>query len=100
MVHNTGVVHSSYVRKVAPELRKDVSLGDALTVAPKYLARAIDLVERNFVLLAAELWKRLAPDDAERAFVMIDIAFERLNAQRWTVSGGAKFFYVERQEDG
>ena len=92
MVHNNGVVHSSYMRKVHSDLRKGVTLGDALSVSPTYLAKAIDLVERNFVLLAMELWKRLAPADEERATVMIEIAFERLKTERWLVSEGLSFF--------
>jgi len=49
-------------------------------------------VERNFVLIAAELWKRLSPTDGERAKVMNEVAFERLKAERWFVSEGLSFF--------
>jgi hypothetical protein len=92
MVHNNGIVHSSYMKKVDPELRKNISLGGALSVSPEYLGKAIDLVERNFVLIAAELWKRLSPDDEERATVMNQVAFERLKTDRWMVSEGLSFF--------
>ncbi|HLM79806.1 MAG TPA: hypothetical protein VK302_04150 [Terriglobales bacterium] len=92
MVHNNGIVHSSYMKRVDPEFRKGVSLGDALGVSPEYLGKAIDLVERNFVLIAAELWKRLSPTDGERAKVMNEVAFERLKAERWFVSEGLSFF--------
>ena len=92
MVHNNGIVHSSYMKRVDPELRKGISLGDALSVSPEYLGKAIDLVERNFVLIATELWKRLSPTDGERAKVMNQVAFERLKTERWLVSQGLSFF--------
>ncbi len=92
MVHNNGIVHSSYLKRVDPSLRKNISPGDSLSVSPVYLEKAIDLVERNFVLFAAELWKRLSPDDGERAKVMNEVAFERLKADRWLVSEGLSFF--------
>jgi hypothetical protein len=66
MVHNNGLVPSIYMQKVPAELRKGVSLGADLTVSADYLAKSIDLVEKNFILLAAELWKQLNATDEKR----------------------------------
>ena len=92
MVHNNGRVHSSYMHKVPPELRKGVSLGGELSVSPDYLSRAIDLVEKNFILLGAELWKQLEPAQEKRAEALIGIAFDRLKSELWVVSEGLSFF--------
>jgi hypothetical protein len=94
MVHNNGLVHSSYLQKVPLDLRKGISLGNELTVSAFYLSRAIDLVEKNFILLGAELWKQLEPANEERSDVLIKIAFDRLSRDIWTVAEGLSRFTV------
>lgn len=94
MVHNNGLVHTSYLNKVDSKLRKDVSIGDPLPVTPDYLSKAIDLIETNFILLAAELWKKLEPKDDKRADVLINLAFDLLKQERWDVSGGLSLFVM------
>jgi hypothetical protein len=92
MVHNNGLVHSSYLQKVPPDLRKGISLGNELTVSASYLSRAIDLVEKNFILLGAELWKQLEPANEKRSDVLVKIAFDRLSRDIWTVAEGLSRF--------
>jgi hypothetical protein len=92
MVHNNGRVHTSYLQKVEPKLRTGIALGQALPVSPEYLESAIDLVELNFILFCAELWKKSEPTDEERSGVMTDIAFKRLTEERWTVAEGISLF--------
>ena len=93
MVHNNGVVHSSYMRKVPLELRQGIELNTNLLVTPEYLESAIDLVEYSFVLIAAELWQDLEPNDEERGTVLTNaVAIERINSGRWLVAEGASEF--------
>jgi hypothetical protein len=95
MVHNNGLVHSSYINKVPPQLRPKISLGDELPVSPDYLKEAIDLVESSFILIAAELWKRLDPKDGSRGSALIDVVFERLLQERWIVAERLSYFLKE-----
>jgi hypothetical protein len=95
MVHNNGLVHSSYISNVAPELRENVDIGTNLPVSPIYLANVIDLIESNFTLIAAELWKQLDPTDENRGTLLIEIAFERLQQERWEVAKSLSFFLMQ-----
>jgi hypothetical protein len=86
MVHNNGVANSIYFHKVAAELRVGVSLGQELSISPEYLRDGIDLIESNFILLGAELWKQLDAKDEDRGAAIADIAFKRLGEERWAVA--------------
>jgi len=78
VVHNGGIVNSIYLSKVAPELTKELSLGDSLEPNRNYLNDRIDSFERNCILIAAELWKSLSAEDDERGDVIIEIGFVTL----------------------
>ncbi|HZI56051.1 MAG TPA: hypothetical protein VFF39_04720 [Verrucomicrobiae bacterium] len=86
MVHNNGVANSIYFHKVAAEFRPGISLGQELTISPEYLRDGIDLIESNFILLGAELWKQLDAKDEDRGAAIANVAFERLSEERWTVA--------------
>lgn len=92
MVHNGGLADSVYMQKVPRELREGMGVGKAIEVPPEYLARAIDLIEPNFILIGAELWKKVAPADNKRATLLNEVAFERLRTENWTVAEGLSFF--------
>ncbi len=94
MVHNNGLAHSSYMEKVAPELRVGVVIETQLPISSQYLSKSIDLIETNFVLIAAELWKQLDANDSRRGSVLTDIAFERLKQGHWEVAEGLSFFLL------
>ncbi len=59
---------------------------------------AIDTVERNFILIAAELWKKLAPKDDERANVLNDITMKALFSERYQVAVGTSRFQMEDRQ--
>ena len=85
-VHNGGVVNSIFLRKVAPELRREISAGDVLTNTREYLDRAIDLLQAHFSLIAAEMWKQFAPKDENRAELLTALVLESLKKNRWRVA--------------
>ena len=66
IVHNNGIVHPFYLKKVDPALRLGITKGDRLGADSDYLTGAIDLVEMTFILIGAELWKKWQPEDADR----------------------------------
>jgi len=94
VVHNSGRVNSIYLSKVSEEFRKRVKVGDDLSPDREYLHRSIDMWERACLLIGAELWKQLAPDDAERAGVLTNIAFKHLKAGRWRIAESLSDFIM------
>ena len=92
IVHNGGHVNSIYLSKVAPQCRKDISTGSKINITSEYLHRAINLFEKSFILVAAEFWKQLLPEDTARSGLLIRIAFDHLTAERWPVGESLSYF--------
>lgn len=86
LVHNGGIVNSIYISKVPEELRKDLKIGDKLTITSDYLENAICKLHIVFTLIAAELWKKLEPEDETRADILISIAYKNMLQYRWEVA--------------
>jgi hypothetical protein len=60
------------------------------------------LIEHQFVLLAAELWKKLTPEDDERGTLLLRISVERLTERKWLIARGLSYFVMNdktRSED-
>jgi hypothetical protein len=74
LVHNGGEANTVYMARVPERLRKSVEIGDELFVSQEYLERCIRTFERVFLLIGAELWKKLAPKDEKRSSVLFDIS--------------------------
>jgi hypothetical protein len=92
LVHNAGVVNSIYTSRVAASFREQWKIGEHITVPRDYLDNAIALVELNFLLIAAELWKKLEPNSEERSELLLEISLDHLLAERWEVAEGLSFF--------
>ena len=98
IVHNGGRVNSIYRKKVATEFKDNFSLGDEVQVSPDYLDTSINLFELNFILIAAELWKKLAPKDEVRAKVLIELGFKHLSSERWLIAEGLSYFVMNDKQ--
>jgi hypothetical protein len=85
LVHNGGIINSIYMSKVPDELRKGLSIGDPIHINRDYLEISINLFEKCFLILAAELWKNLEPNNIKRA-ELIDIAYDHLYMERCDIS--------------
>lgn len=92
VVHNGGVANRHYCARVSERHRKGVEIGTPLPVSQEYLDCAISLFERSFLLIGAELWKKLDPLDDERGNVLMDISFKHLCAERWHVAETLSYF--------
>jgi hypothetical protein len=94
LVHNGGNINSIYRRKVAPELQicdaKDAPL--KLGVSEDYLTESIDVFEKSFVLIAAELWKKQKPEDENRSSVLNALAYQHLLSERWDIAESFSLF--------
>jgi hypothetical protein len=95
LVHNGGVVNSIYMSKVPEEVRSDVKLGHPIEVSEKYLEKALRTIERVFVLVGAELWKKLSPADESRFETLFDISWKHLKAERWELAEGISYFIMQ-----
>jgi hypothetical protein len=86
LVHNGGMVNSIYISKVASEISKDIKIGDKLPITSEYLENAICKLHIVFTLIAAELWKKLEPNEESRADILNSIAYKNMNQGRWEVA--------------
>ncbi len=93
-VHNGGVVNSIYISKVKEELRKGIEIGNTLIVEKEYLENSICKLQKAFILVGAELWKKLNPDDEKRGEIIGDIVYENLLHSRWDICLGLCFFSI------
>ena len=85
LVHNGGRINSLYQKEVAEHLRwKGPS--DTVEVPEGYLSERISTFERVFILIGAELWKKLKPSDEERYNVLFDITWRHMQAERWEIA--------------
>ena len=81
LVHNNGCVNSIYLSITG---KKDVQLGDVLTVGKVYLNNAIDLIEASGMSLLIELWlKEYGKDDTEIEKISDILFSECLENKKW-----------------
>ena len=83
---------------MAPALRENIARDHLLSVKPKYLNRTLDLFELNFVLIAAELWKKLDPEYEERPDTLTRIAYSHLLEERWHIAEGLSYFQMSDKQ--
>lgn len=93
LIHNGGIINSIYTSKVPQKLREGLSIGDSITISHEYLERAINIFEKCFILLAAELWKKLDPNDDKRS-KLINLAYDHIIADRFDVAKSLSYFIV------
>ncbi len=93
-VHNGGVVNSIYISKVKESLRKDVQVGDVLLVEKEYLENSICKLQKAFILIGSELWKKLSPEDENRGEILGNIVYENLLQSRWDICEGLCYFSI------
>ena len=98
VVHNGGIANSIYMAKVPEKLRKGVKNDDNLTPNRKYLSEHIDLWEKNCILIAAELWKQIDPEDSDRVRVLGDISYKHLLAKRWSIAASISTFIMRDKQ--
>jgi hypothetical protein len=98
VVHNGGRANSIYLSRVGEKSRSGVTVGDDLTPEKEYLTERIDLWEKTCVLIAAELWKQISPDDADRGSLLMELAYDHLLAKRWRVAEAISSFLIRDKQ--
>jgi len=94
LVHNSGIVNTIYLSKVATSLRKGKKKGNKLHLSRKYLDERIDYFEKYSLLIAAELWKKLKPIAHKRGSILGNISYDHIKAARWSVAEGLSYFMM------
>lgn len=94
IIYNGGIVNSIYISKVAQPFKDMVKLGDKIKIDRIYLENAINLFEKFFLILAAELWKKLEPNNINRA-LLIQIAYNHLCLERWEMAESLSYFTMK-----
>jgi hypothetical protein len=93
-VHNGGVVNSIYLSKVDSKFCKKVNLDTKLNIDKEYLNTSICVLQKSFLLIAAELWKNLDKADRTRGEVISEIVYENLTKERWDICEGLCYFLI------
>jgi hypothetical protein len=86
VVHNGGRAGRRYFEEVDEGLRLGVKLGEVVDVSTGYLNVSIDLIECQFLLLGAELWKHVEASDDRRGKFLMKIAVRSLEESRWVTA--------------
>jgi hypothetical protein len=94
LVHNGGKVNSIYLSKVDESQRKGIKLNDTLRIDKEYLDAAIRKLQKTFILIASELWKKLDKNDKIRGDVLTDIIYDNLLKSRWDICEGLCHFII------
>lgn len=100
IIHNGGIVNKIFLSKVDKSLISGVQIGDKLIIDEEYLERAISIFHKSFILIAAEIWKSLEPENVKRADTLIDISYENMIRGNWTVSEGLSYFITKDAKMG
>lgn len=93
-VHNGGIVNSIYISKVKDNLRKNIQVGEKLLVKKEYLENSICKLQKAFILIGSELWKKLSPENEKRGEILSAIVYENLLHSRWDIAEGLCFFLL------
>lgn len=94
LVHNGGVINSIYITKVKEELRKNFKIGSRIDVTKDYLDNSIWKLQLAFILVGAELWKKLDAEDTNRGDILTDIVYENVLKGRWEIADGISHFII------
>jgi hypothetical protein len=98
LVHNGGKVNSIYLSKVPEEHRIGVTLGNEIAVDSTYIESAIDAIERNFLLIGADLWKTLDKKNNDRPEVLNRLAYSHLKDDRWSIAESLSYFSIRDKD--
>lgn len=92
LVHNGGKVNRIYLSNLPSSYKDTPKIGDNIHITPEYLNKAISTFERCFLLIAAELWKKVGAKNDERGKILINLSYEHLVSERYEVAESVSLF--------
>lgn len=93
-MHNDGIINRIYISNTEPQVRYDGKIGESIRLTKEYLENAINILEKNFVLIAFELWKKREKDDKSRGAFFAQLSVKYMMQERWTLLESATIFIV------
>lgn len=93
-MHNDGVINRIYLSNVKECVRYGGNIGERIKLTQEYLENAINILEKNFVLIAFELWKKREKDDHVRGELFSQLSMKYLKQGRWELLESATTFIV------
>jgi hypothetical protein len=97
-VHNGGIVNSVYLSKCSTELASGISIGDRIEINKDYLDERVSLFEKNCILIAVELWKKMLPEDIKRANTILSISSAHMEQKRWEIAESLSYFLMNDKQ--
>jgi hypothetical protein len=92
LVHNEGIVNTIYIKKVPNKFKAATKPGEKISVSEKYLIDIIEKYESSFILSAAEIWKKIEPENTNRGHILNEIVYRHLINERWQIAHDLSFF--------
>jgi len=92
LVHNGGVVNRIYLSNLPRNYDSPPEIGENIQISSEYLTKAISIFERCFLLIAAELWKKVGADNEARGRLLIKLSYEHLLSERYDISESISLF--------
>lgn len=92
LVHNGGVVNRIYLANYPKDYGEPPKIGENIQVSYDYLYKTISIFERCFLLIAAELWKKVDANNKDRGKLLINLAFEHLVSERYDIAESLSLF--------
>lgn len=91
-VHNGGVVNSIYLRNCSFEGMDPPSLGEKLSCDKNYIEKTLSAFEKTFLLIAAELWKKNEPNNANRFHILNSLSYKHIFNERYEIGSSLAYF--------
>lgn len=95
LVHNNGIINSTYLSKVNSNFTKDLKLGDRIEINDEYLFKSMNQLHLVFSLFALELWKNLEPENESRGEFTMDLGYKYLCKEDYKVANSANLFLTK-----
>lgn len=92
IIHNNGIVNSLFLKKIPEEYRGKYELNTSIKIEQEYLDSLITLFEKNLILIASEIWKKIEPEDNSRGEYLIKVAYNNILAKRYEIGESLSFF--------
>ena len=94
-IHNKGIINRIYTANVKKEYQYEGEIGNKIILSREYLETAINLLEKNFVLLALELWKKREPTDKDRGIFTTKLAEKYMKQEKWSILESITTFIIK-----
>lgn len=94
LTHNNGIANSLFIKKIPEQFKTNYKNSQPIIIDEKYIDSTITIFEKNLILIASELWKKLEPKDESRGRLLIEIAYNNVADKRYKISESLSYFIM------